>query len=238
MNVTVIDTVIRSLCAEVSTMDGSPQDWHLLSEEDLLYEVSVCIFGSQMVFEVAVATADRLRQTGFFRPTRHKFNQPEYERSIVAALSEALSLSSENGEVRQVRPRFKNRHAYLLATTVTEIYGRGWSLQDMLSAACSAKEARKTLVQHVCGFGPKQASLFLRRVGYSSDFAVLDTHVMDYLSLFRGLSFKARNLAQLSLYEQIEDEFRIIADEFGYSLGCVDLATWVTMRVAKQESKL
>ena len=93
-------------------------------------------------------------------------------------------------------------------------------------------------MQYVWGFGPKQASLFLRRVGYCSDLAVLDVHVLDYLQLARGLSPSPSKLGRLSFYEEIEDTFREISVEFGYSVGCVDLATWVAMRVAKKEALL
>ncbi len=45
-------------------------------------------------------------------------------------------------------------------------------------------------------------------------------------------------LGRLSCYEEVEDTFREIASRFGHSLGCVDLATWLTMRVAKREAYL
>ena len=143
-----------------------------------------------------------------------------------------------DGTQRWARPRFKNRLASLLATTIVEIYGQSRTIRGFLFDAESAREARETLTQHVWGFGPKQASLFLRRVGYCADLAVLDVHVLDYLQLARGLSLSSSKLGHLSFYEEIEDTFREIAAEFGHSVGCVDLATWLTMRVAKKEAFL
>ena len=105
-----------------------------------------------------------------------------------------------------------------------------------LKIAKSARDTREILVSKVCGFGPKQASLFLRRIGYCSELAVLDVHVLDYLELAKGFSIKASTLGRLSVYERVEDEFRGIATQFGHAIGCVDLAMWVTMRVAKQEA--
>jgi len=137
-----------------------------------------------------------------------------------------------------VMPRFRNRLASLLATTVTEMYGKGHSLRRLLFAADNAKDARKALMLNVWGFGPKQASLFLRRIGYCADLAVLDVHVLDYLHLTRGIRIAPSRLGRLSCYEEVEDTFREIASRFGHSLGCVDLATWLTMRVAKREAYL
>lgn len=237
MNVEIINRTIRAMCKEVKAHGSALQDWRLLTEEELLYEAAVCIFGSQMVFEMAVATADRLRNTGLIRP-QHRFDMSSYEDRIVAALSEPLALEGKDGATRWARPRFKNRLAALLASTVTEMYGNARSIRGLLFAAESAREARETLIQNIWGFGPKQASLFLRRVGFCADLAVLDVHVLDYLALARGLTTTPSRLGRLSFYEEIEGTFREIADEFGHSLGCVDLATWLTMRVAKREAYL
>jgi N-glycosylase/DNA lyase len=238
MNVRIINRAIRAMCIEVKALGGPLKAWQLLTEEEQLYEVAVCMFGSQMVFELAVATADRLRSEGFLRPQRKGFNSVEYEAKVIAALSEPLPISAKDGTTRWVRPRFKNRLASLLTTTVAEMYRNTRSIRRLLRAADTAKEARESLIQNVWGFGPKQSSLFLRRVGYCADLAVLDVHVLDYLRLARGVTLSPSRLGCLTFYEEIEDTFREVAAEFGYSLGCVDLATWLTMRVAKREAYL
>lgn len=237
MNADIINRTIRAMCSEIKTQGGPAPDWRMLTEDELLYETAICIFGSQMQFELAVATADRLRERGMLL-SKHLKDIVEYEVLILDALSQPLSLRDKDGAVRQVRARFKNRLASLLATTVAEIYGKGNSLHRLLFTAEDAKDARKALMLSVWGFGPKQASLFLRRVGYCVDLAVLDVHVLDYLHLTLGLEVAPNRLGRLSCYEEIEDTFREIASGFGHSLGCVDLATWLTMRVAKREAYL
>ncbi|WP_288126650.1 hypothetical protein [Thiomonas sp.] len=237
MNADIINRTIDAMCSEIKAQGSSVPDWRLLTEDELLYEAAICIFGSQMQFELAVATADRLRNRGLLH-SKHLSEMTDYETSILDALSEPLSLTDKYGGARRVRSRFRNRLASLLATTVAEIYGTGNSLRRLLFAADGAKDARKALMLSVWGFGPKQASLFLRRVGYCADLAVLDVHVLDYLHLTRGLRVTPSRLGRLSCYEEIEDTFREVASRFGHSLGCVDLATWLTMRVAKREAYL
>lgn len=238
MTVAIINRAIRAVCLEVEAQEPPVRDWRLMTEDELLYEVAVCIIGSQMLFEMAVATADRLRERKLLRPLTASSSERVFERKIVAALSDPLFVSSNDGTVRWVRPRFKNRVASLLGTTMSEIYGRSRTIGGLLSDAGSPKAAREAMTQFVWGFGPKQASLFLRRVGYCADLAVLDVHVLDYLQLARGLSLSPSRLGRLSFYEEIEDTFREIATEFGHSVGCVDLAMWLTMRVAKREALL
>jgi N-glycosylase/DNA lyase len=111
-------------------------------------------------------------------------------------------------------------------------------VRGILFSARSARHARELLVNAVSGFGPKQASLFLRRVGYCSELAILDTHILDYLRMAHGIDPKPGMLSRLTSYERIEVEFQRVASEFGHAVGCVDLAMWITMRVAKREAVL
>lgn len=238
MTVAIINQTIRAMCLEVKVQASAMQNWQMMTEEELLYEAAICIFGSQMVFEMAVATADRLRERKLLQPAPRGRRMGTIEQQVVDALADPLFVPASDGAQRWVRPRFKNRLASLLATTITEIYGKSRTIRGFLFDAQSAREARETLTQHVWGFGPKQASLFLRRVGYCADLAVLDVHVLDYLQLARGLSLSPSKLGRLSFYEEIESTFREVAAEFGHSVGCVDLATWLTMRVAKREAFL
>lgn len=237
MNADIINRTIEAVCNDIKRQGGEAPDWRLLTEDELLYEAAICIFGSQMQFELAVATADRLRDRGLLL-SGYLADMVDCEAFILDALGQPLSLTGKDGAVRRVRPRFRNRLASLLATTVAEIYGKGRSLRKLLFSANGAKEARKALMLNVWGFGPKQASLFLRRVGYCADLAVLDVHVLDYIQLTRGLRVAPSRLARLPCYEEIEDTFREIASRFGHSLGCVDLATWLTMRVVKRGAYL
>ncbi len=231
MSIAAVDRTIRALCAEVNSSDPEIPDWRLYSEEALLHEACVCMFSSQMMFEVAEAAALHIRGLGLLRATK----TDDYEECLALALSEPLTVV-HGGKTRQVRPRFRNRLASLLATTVTTMGRQGQTLRGTLHSATSAREAREFLVRQVWGFGPKQASLFLRRVGYCAELAVLDTHILDYLRVARGIDPKPGTLARLPGYERIESEFQRVAAEFGHPVGCVDLAMWVTMRVAKREA--
>ncbi|MFZ5451629.1 MAG: hypothetical protein ACOZF2_07135 [Thermodesulfobacteriota bacterium] len=238
MNLTAINQAIRAMCLEVESLRGSKPDWLLLPEEKLLHEAAICIFGSQMVFEVAVAAADRVRAKGLLSLGINTFRQfHKYEADLLTTLSKPLSIEV-NGRRRQMLPRFRNRLASLLASTVETIHGRGSSLREILLSAQSARHARELLAGAVSGFGPKQASLFLRRVGFCPDLAILDTHILDYLRIARGIDPKPKALSNLSSYELIEIEFQRVAAWFGHAMGCVDLAMWITMRIAKREGVL
>lgn len=237
MSLAAVNRTIRALCLEVNSLGDSKINWRMLTDDQLLYEAVICMFGSQMLFEVAVAAADRVRGAGLLSRKMITNLPPDYEERLLAALSSPL-LVEISGTRRAMFPRFRNRLVSLLTSTVKTIHERGLSLRKILLLAQSARHARELLVNVVSGFGPKQASLFLRRVGYCSELAVLDTHILDYLRMAHGIDPKPGTLSRLTSYEHIEAEFQRVAFEFGHAIGCVDLAMWVTMRVAKREAAL
>lgn len=234
MNLYAINHTIRALCSEVE-VDSTTTNWRQLREDELLYEAVVCIFGSQLQYEMAVALADIVRSGGLLLPSSLK--QSDFQDRALVILSRPVEYFVD-GVSRVSMPRFKNRLSKLLADTITMIHCRGSSLKSILLAADSASVARQQLVEKVAGFGPKQASLYLRRIGYCADLAVLDIHILDYLRLSQGFAPQPSYLSRISSYELIEAEFRDIANDFGFGLGRVDLAMWITMRVAKREARI
>ncbi|HNZ32377.1 MAG TPA: hypothetical protein PKJ25_09790 [Smithellaceae bacterium] len=234
INIEALDQTIRKICEEVKCMADEKTEWRNLSEEALLYEVAVCIFGSQMVYEHSIAMVDFIKKKGMLCEAAFTNNYNQYEENLRALLSEPLNIE-KNGISRKIKPRFKNRLSKLLTRTIQNVYGNEITIKYLLNSAANSLHARKLLVNKIFGFGPKQASLFLRRIGYCSELAVLDTHILDYLKISSGVDMKATALSKLTWYEYVESAFKRISDDFGYSVGCVDLATWVTMRVAKRE---
>ena len=235
MNVATIDRTIHALCTQIKETDHESVSWHHLTEDHLLREACTGVFSSQMIFEVAEAAAARIVHQRLLTRSQSAPIRSAHERLLRAALSPPLTVSVNNRLVR-VRPRFPNRMAHLWAATTATLRSQRQSLHRLLRSSHSPRDARRRLVSIVCGFGPKQASLFLRRVGYSAQLAVLDVHIIDYLSAARGVRVKPNAISRLPGYELIEDEFRRLADEFGHPVGRVDLATWVTVRVAKREA--
>ncbi len=229
-----INQTIRVLCEELKMRSGKGADWLALSEEKLFYEIAVCIYGSQMLYEHALALADCSRAHGMFRMAAFSSGFDLYREKFSHLLARPIAINEE-GKTRKIMPRFKNRLPKLLSDTAQNIYGKGYTVKSILRSAINASDAREILVTTVNGFGPKQASLYLRRIGYCSDLAVLDTHILDYLRMASEIEIEPTALSSLKKYETIESEFKRISEDFGYCVGCVDLAMWITMRVAKRE---
>lgn len=78
--------------------------------------------------------------------------------ALRAALSEPLTVE-RNGKVRHVRPRFRNRLASLLATTVTTMRDQGQSLRKILFSAGSAHEEGLEVYPLFVDYGQRAAQM-------------------------------------------------------------------------------
>lgn len=85
-------------------------------------------------------------------------------------------------------------------------------------------QAREWLVKNVKGIGYKEASHFLRNVGFGG-LAILDRHVLSVMRE-HGLIDKIPKSLTQSRYLEIERKLKGIARRLGLSLGELDLYLW------------
>ena len=84
--------------------------------------------------------------------------------------------------------------------------------------------AREWLVKNIKGIGYKEASHFLRNVGYK-EIAILDRHIIN-LMLESGVIDQKPKVLNRKAYLEIEKKFKSIADKIGMSLAELDLYMW------------
>jgi N-glycosylase/DNA lyase len=89
-------------------------------------------------------------------------------------------------------------------------------------------------VKHVPGIGPKQASMFLRNAGVTYDLAILDRHVLNYMSKLGMYSGNKYSISGLTHYRRHEETLKKHAEELDCPVGLLDWAIWIVMRVANQ----
>jgi N-glycosylase/DNA lyase len=86
-------------------------------------------------------------------------------------------------------------------------------------------DAREWLVQNVLGIGYKEASHFLRNIGYGESLAILDRHILKNLKLLGVIEEVPKSLSRKT-YLEIEDGLRELADEIKIPMGQLDLVMW------------
>ncbi|MGV8079105.1 MAG: DNA lyase [Syntrophales bacterium] len=234
MNIANIELAVRRICQEIHP-SSSQSSWDSATEAELVYELVACILGSQVPYEIALTAAEEIRDAGLLENPTKRYSMFLYEKAIYDVLRQPLH--GPGLAARGRRYRFARMRANHISRTVWAIYSDGGSLKGRLEACTSAKEARRSIVEIGVGIGPKQASLFLRNIGFTEELAILDTHLLRFMSLFGLLDQTTRSISSLQSYETHENHLRYYAKSTGYPLGCIDQAIWIVMRVCLQGAR-
>lgn len=118
--------------------------------------------------------------------------------------------------------RFFNKRAEYILEARKHAKGLKPRIQKL--AKGDTRKAREWLVENVKGMGYKEASHFLRNVGYT-DVAILDRHILRTMhenGLIPELP-KSLNRVQYLTYENL---LRLIAFKFKMTLAALDLYLW------------
>lgn len=86
-------------------------------------------------------------------------------------------------------------------------------------------DAREWLVQNVLGIGYKEASHFLRNIGYGESLAILDRHILKNLKLLGAIEEIPKSLSRKT-YLEIEEGMRGLSDDIGIPMSQLDLVMW------------
>ena len=224
-----IQAAVASICPEVKLrVEGAVNRG---SERALWWELSSCILSSQVPYSLAAATADALDQSGLLAD---HIGNARLEYRLYEILTQSIVV---NGRARKYR--FPSTKAAQLAKTHQQVLSTSKSLTYLLEGFESASEARQWLVDFAPGVGPKQASMFLRNVGFSYELAVLDRHVLRYMELIGLRRQFSGSVHSMSGYLDTEISLRAHAEDAKCPVGILDWAIWIVMRVVTQpEGKL
>lgn len=194
------------------------------SETRLWTELACCVLSSQVPYEMAQAAAVRLEASGLL------LNEGVAPHDLEVALAELLRRPFDIGGASR-RYRFPDSRAHQLTATVVKVRREAKGLSNLLASFDDIETARGWFVANAKGLGPKQASMFLRNVGLTYDLAVLDRHLINYMMMM-GLTADPKPMRRMADYRRDEIVLRDHAASFGLSVGFLDWAVWIVMRVA------
>ena len=223
-----LDSAIGSLCPEIwDNMQSASVAAR--SEEKLWEELVCCVLSSQVKFELSQEVTQNLKRNGLLNLEPLDYL---YEEKLGDSLKSPVMVGG-----RPIKYRFPNTKAQQIASARENIYGSGISLMGMLENKSDPSDLRTILVKLVPGLGMKQASMFLRNVSNSFELAVIDSHVLRYMSVINLIKKVPPSISK-SRYLVKENMLTQYAKKFGYPVGCVDYAIWIVMRVARRDGYL
>ena len=132
-----------------------------------------------------------------------------------------LTLSETDlvSKLKEFGYRFPNvRSKYIF-----EARGKIGQIKDMLSTEMDDYDLREWIVKNVKGLGYKEASHFLRNIGYT-DFAIIDFHIIDLLVSY-NLIQRPKTLTKKN-YLEIENILKDIGNKLKLNLAELDLYLW------------
>jgi N-glycosylase/DNA lyase len=141
------------------------------------------------------------------------------QRQITPDGFKTLSLEQLTNRLVELGHRFPNRRAEFIvnARIVCEI-------KDIITRFTDTRNARNWLVKNVKGLGLKEASHFLRNVGYFN-LAILDRHIQRVMLEYRMVTMLPKSMTKRS-YLAMEEKLRSLAEELDLPIGVLDLYLW------------
>jgi N-glycosylase/DNA lyase len=193
---------IRSLMAsavaeQVEKRIGEFKALHLRGNEDWFSELCFCILTAYSSAKLGIRIQSAIGADGFLR-------LPEKE------------LASR---LKQLGHRFSEQRAHFI------VEARKFSkIKDIVIAFRGEAQSRQWLARNVTGLGYKEASHFLRNVGYD-DVAVLDRHILRTMCKYKLIAAIPRTLTKRS-YLEIESRLRFFGAHLEMPLSKLDLYIW------------
>ena len=99
------------------------------------------------------------------------------------------------------------------------------TIKETIQGFQNSKEAREWLVENIKGFGWKEASHYLRNIGYF-DLAIIDRHIINNLREHKIIELDPKKGLTKKRYLAVEKILDIVADELEMEPGELDLYMW------------
>ena len=128
-------------------------------------------------------------------------------------------------ELKGVRFK-KNKAKYIIEARKTFTRENEIRIKSVISSFSDSKKAREWLVKNVKGMGYKEASHFLRNIGFGEDLEILDRHILKNLRLLRVIEDIPKKTLTKKRYMEIENKMREFSRDIGIPLSHLDLLFW------------
>ncbi len=125
-------------------------------------------------------------------------------------------------KILQKKVRFHNNKAKYIVKN-RELFFEN-NLKDFIIKHQNNKELRKWLVENIHGYGYKEASHFLRNIGFR-DLAILDRHILKNLVQLNVIPEIPKSLTKKKYFE-IEEKFKEFSKKVRIPIDELDLLFW------------
>ncbi len=143
------------------------------------------------------------------------------ERMVEKNVLSGKDRSAIERELRGVR--FHRNKARYIVEALDKF--RATEIKNKIGEFKTAGEAREWVVKNVKGLGYKEASHFLRNIGFSDELAILDRHVLKNLKALGVIEDVPKSLTRKK-YLDIESKMKKFSEKTKIKMGHLDLVLW------------
>jgi len=198
---TLVDLKVSPISVEVKERLEEFKLLHTLPEDEWFSELCFCLL-----------TANSSAKKGM---------------QIQTEIGDGFSTLSEeelSKELKRLGYRFFNKRAEYIIGARPHSKDLKKKIQKL--AKKDTRHAREWLVENVKGIGYKEASHFLRNVGYT-DVAILDRHILRIMHEYEMIPEVPKSITKVQ-YLTYENVLRLVAYRLKLSLAALDLYLWYT----------
>lgn len=123
--------------------------------------------------------------------------------------------------------RFKNNKAKYLVELRNQMTDENGKIitKDFFSSFETVNEKREWIVNNIKGMAWKEAGHFLRNVGFGSEIAILDRHILKNLVRLEIIDEIPKTLTK-KIYLEIENKIKVFCEETKIPMDSFDLLLW------------
>ncbi len=179
--------------------------WKNGTSRDIMHEMIFCIFTPQSKAVNCWACVEKILEKKLL---------------LNATPAQLLRLKEINGV------RFKNKKAVYACEARDKFVKNGkFIIKEFLSEFKDPYEMREWLVKNIKGYGYKEASHFLRNIGFGDDIAILDRHILRNLVRMGVIPAIPESLTNAK-YLEIEQKMKKFAKKINIPMDGLDLTLW------------
>jgi len=199
-----IRTIFKSKRQEIELrLNDFKKIWKKGKKKEIFAELAFCILTPQANGKLCWSAVENMIRKGvLFTGERSR---------IVKELSSARFVQKKSAYLVEAREKF--------------LFNNRISLKSVISQIGNGYEAREWLVQNVKGIGYKEASHFLRNIGFDQNLAILDRHILKNLQ-FVGVIKEIPGSLSKGRYFDIEKRMTEFSKAVQIPMSYLDLVMW------------
>ncbi|HDN82048.1 MAG TPA: N-glycosylase/DNA lyase [Methanomicrobia archaeon] len=143
-------------------------------------------------------------------------------KTVETLLNKNLLLKGNEDQISKMlkRVRFRNRKAEYIVEA-----RKHYPIRSKIKKFDDIYSAREWLVKNVRGMGYKEASHFLRNIGFGEELAILDRHILKNLKSLGVIEEIPRSLTKKKYFE-IEKKMKKFSEKVEIPMSHLDLVLW------------